>query len=253
VSLSTADAGWIEAAVAAAFHEAIAAAGDDVWLGHGALRPKIADELRRELVRYLEFEIDHHDKMRRLWQREHIVRTAVETHELAFDDVLLERAGITFRVRGVIDRVEVGVDDRAETGHLIAAVDYKSSKWSAPGGGKAEAWGDDVVLQVPLYAWVLTRLREGVEVARVEYRSIRQREIVHPLQLHQIERKTRRLIRSEDESRKFERAQDAIVDVVRSARDARFPAAPAPTCGCPDFCHAWEVCRVKDGPKSMFD
>jgi hypothetical protein len=243
----------VDDAIAAALRDAIAAAGEDVWLGHGALRPKIVDELRRELVRYVQFEIDHHEKMRRIWQREHIVRTAVEAHELPFDDVRLEHGDVAFRVRGVIDRVEVGVDERAETGHLIAAVDYKSSKWSAPGGGKPEAWSEDVVLQVPLYAWVLTQVRAGVDVARVEYRSIRQREIVHPLQLHQIERKTGRLIRSEEEARKFERARAAIAEVVRSARDARFPASPAPSCGCPDFCHAWEVCRVKDGPKSMFD
>jgi hypothetical protein len=52
---------------------------------------------------------------------------------------------------------------------------------------------------------------------------------------------------------KYEAARDAIAGVVKDSRAGRYPAAPAPSCKCPDFCHAREICRVKDGPTSMFD
>ena len=36
----------------------------------------------------------------------------------------------------------------------------------------AYAWDDGVVLQVPLYAYALSRILDNVEVARVEYRAL---------------------------------------------------------------------------------
>src|SRR5690606_39805415 len=67
------------------------------------------------------------------------------------------------------------------------------------------------------------------EVARTEYRAIRQGEIVHPLHLHQIDRKAKILVRSNDEVGKYEAARAAIAEAVRQARAGRFPAAPAPS------------------------
>ena len=29
-----------------------------------------------------------------------------------------------------------------------------------------------------------------------------------------------------------------------AAREGHFPVAPAPSCGCPPFCHGREICRV---------
>jgi hypothetical protein len=132
-------------------------------------------------------------------------------------------------------------------------VDYKSSKYSAPGMGKKEAWEEHVVLQVPLYAHALMQLRPGHEVARTEYRAVRQKETVHPLQLYRIAKKTNLLTPEAGEAAKLEGALDAVARHVRDARDGVYPARPAPSCKCPDWCHAWEICRVKGGPTSAFD
>ena len=75
--------------------------------------------------------------------------------------------------------------------NLIAAVDYKSSVYSTPGGGNKQAWDDGIVLQVPLYAWALTQLNPGKEVCRVEYRALKQRKLGHTLQLYQVTKTNR--------------------------------------------------------------
>jgi superfamily I DNA/RNA helicase/RecB family exonuclease len=253
VFLREGDAAWAQPLAAASLAEALCEAADEVWLGHLALRATKEDELRRDLARYIAFEIEHNEKMHTVWQRAHIVRTGVDAHELPFEGLVLERAGVRIRLRGLIDRTETGLDPRADTEHLVAAVDYKSSTYSAPGLGKSAAWDDDVVLQVPLYAWVLTQLRPGVEVARAEYRSIRQREIVHPLHLHRIERRTGALYSDAGDTAKLDRALDAVARHVGDARAGLHPARPAPSCGCPSFCHAWEICRVRGGPSSLLD
>jgi ATP-dependent helicase/nuclease subunit B len=241
----------LRAALATAMHEA----QEELWLGHAALRPTKEDELRRELEKYLDAEIALNEGMHgaRNYLKQKIVRTGVDAHELPFDNLAFERDGVRVRLRGFIDRVEVGIDDRVACEHLIAAVDYKSSKYSAPGSGKKEAWDENVVLQVPLYAWALTQLRPGRVVARTEYRAIRQGETVHALHLHEVDRKLLRLTVNHDNAARLETALDAVAKHVRNARDGVYPASPAPSCKCPDYCHAREICRVKGGPTSQFD
>jgi ATP-dependent helicase/nuclease subunit B len=248
------DATWALPLAADALRAALAEAADVVWLGHEALRATKQDEMRRELERFIASEIEYNEGCyNNRTRRSKFVRTAVDAHELSFDDLVLERGGIAVRLRGIIDRIETGVDERGDTGHLIAAVDYKTSKGSTPGGGVGGAWADDVVLQVPLYAWALTRLRPGSAVARTEYRAIRQGVAVHTLNVHRIDPKSGGVFEDEAELAKLERALDAVGEHVARARLGLHPAQPARSCGCPPFCHAWEICRVAGGPRSSSD
>ncbi len=256
------DRDWIPRYLEQVLNEAVDAAGPGAWLGMPSLRQTKQEEMLRMLLRYVEWEIEHDEKMYNRRTRSFgILRTGVVEHELAFgmpgledeyDVVEIERAGVRFRVRGSVDRVERGIDERlpeAERERFIAAVDYKTSKWSAPGGGDKTAWDDGVVLQVPLYAHVLERLRPGSRVARVEYRAFKQPGVQHSLELYRIE-KNSGLTEVEAAVEKMATALDDAGRHVARARTGEFPAHPAPSCACPPFCHALDVCRVAMGPRS---
>lgn len=236
-----------------ALDAALADARGKVWLGHPSLQEAKRAELRRLLSRYLAFETEHNDKMyNNRTNNAYILRTGVVEHELAFDGLVLDRGGVRFRFRGSIDRVESGVDERVPAGQFLAAVDYKTSASSAPGGGCRDRelpWADGVVLQVPLYAHALSQLRPDAVVARVEYRAIRQRKTVHSLELYQVDRKTHEIIADESAAARLDAALDAVAGHVQRARRGEFPAAPAESCGCPDFCPSIEICRVPGGPR----
>jgi len=236
-----------------ALDAALAEMTDTTWLGNPVMQAAKRAELRRTLTRYLEFEAEvnrkllgtHHANVR-------IVRTGVTRHEVTLREALLERHGVRLRYRGVVDRVEVGIDERVDSSGYVAAVDYKTSKYAAPGGGKPKAWDDGVVLQVPLYAHALAAAHPGTAVSRVEYRAIRQREIVQRLQLLEYDKKTGEVVEAGDGVARLESALDAAVGHVRRVRAGEFPTAPAPSCGCPGFCHAWDICRVAGGPKEAW-
>lgn len=236
-----------------ALDAALADARGKVWLGHPSLQDAKRAELRRLLFRYLAFETAHNDRMyNNRTNNAYILRTGVVEHELAFDGLVLDRGGVKFRFRGSIDRVESGVDERVPTSRFLAAVDYKTSAWSAPGGGCSDRnlpWTDGVVLQVPLYAYALSQLRPDDTVARVEYRAIKQRKTVHSLELYQVDRKTHEIIADGEAQARLETALDAVAGHVQRARRGEFPAAPAESCGCPDFCPSIEICRVPGGPR----
>jgi hypothetical protein len=254
VLLRPPDLGWARPIAFTALDEAITAAGAETWLGHPALRDAKREELRRMLDGYLAFEVEHNDKMfNNRSSNAHLLRTGAAAHELAFDDAVLERGGVRIRYRGAIDRVEISVDDRIADNRFVAAVDYKSSLGGVPGGGDEAAWDDGVVLQVPLYAHALAALRAGARVARVQYRTLRPPQVAHSLELYKIDRKTKILHQDEAGLARMESALDAVVAHVRAARDGAFPAAPASSCGCPPFCHAWDICRVKGGPRARRD
>ena len=247
VFLTPDDLSWIAADVAAALDAAIEQASNERWVGHGSLLPAKREELRRILMGYLAWEVELNDKMTRS-NRGHaprMVRTAVAHHEQRFDNAVLERGGITVRYRGFIDRVEVGCDERVPARHLVAAVDYKTSEYSTPGEGKASAWDDGVVLQVPLYAHALRMLVEGADVARVEYRALKKKDnkAVHRLQLYEVNWKGPLLVPKGDARAKLERALDHVPELVRSVRSGRFPAAVPPSCNCPSWCHGSDICR----------
>ncbi|HXE56760.1 MAG TPA: PD-(D/E)XK nuclease family protein [Gemmatimonadales bacterium] len=249
VFLRAADRDWARPMMEQALDEALADAGGRKWLGHPALQPAKRLELARMLLGYLESEIQEHEDMYDSRKRNapRMVRTGVSEHERGFTDLVLERHGVRFRFRGSVDRVEVGVDERFESAGYLAAVDYKTTKSSAPGGGDTAAWDDHVVLQVPLYAYALTRLYPGATITRVEYRAIKHREPVHRLELHQVSQGGP--VEREEARRKMERALDMVALHVLRVRKGEFPTEPAESCGCPDFCASREICRVPGGPR----
>ena len=251
VFLRQADRSWAQEALRDALDAALAHAHGRQWLGHPALQGAKRDELARLLRGYLDFEIGEHEEMYDPRKRTapKMVRTGVASGELAFRDIVLERNGVRFRFRGSVDRVETGVDERFESGGYVAAVDYKTTAAAAPGGGKPKAWDDEVVLQVPLYAYALTQLEAGRTIARVEYRAIRKAAAVHRLELHQFDRKQSVPVVNADAAERMERALDAVARHVTRARSGEFPAAPAPSCGCPPFCASLEICRLPGGPR----
>ncbi len=251
VFLREADRAWARPALEDALDAALAHARDHQWLGHPALQRAKRDELARMLGGYLDSEIAEHEEMYDPRKRNapKMIRTGVASGELAFRDIVLERNGVRFRFRGSIDRVETGVDERFASGTYVAAVDYKTTKYAVPGAGEKKAWDDDVVLQVPLYAWALTQLETGRTIARVEYRAIRQATHAHRLELYQFDRRQNAPVPNADATDRMERALDAVARHVTRARRGEFPAAPAPSCGCPDFCASLEICRVAGGPR----
>jgi hypothetical protein len=255
--LRTDDLAWAKPLLDEALDAAWADEGEEAWLGHPAMHAVTRDALRVTLTRYLEWEAQFNDDAydRRKRTAPKLLRTAVHAHELRFSNLRLERNGTAFQFRGSIDRVEVGVDERVKgADQYVAAVDYKSSKWSAPGGGDSDAWEDAVVLQVPLYAHALTELIRGAKVARTEYRAIRQPDSVHTLSLVQVANpnKAPTLTADPEAAEKMESALQAAAKHVASVRAGEYPARYVDSCKCPDFCHARDICRVPGGPASKF-
>lgn len=223
---------------------------DTSWLGNPVMAGAKRLELHRTLRRYLEFEAETNRKLLGTHHKNvAILRTGVQRHEMEFDDVVLARDGIRLRYTARVDRVEVGIDDRVDAHGFVAAVDYKTSKSAAPGAGKAKAWVEGVVLQGPLYAHALASAYPEAKVSRVEYRAIRQRELVHRLHLYEVDNKRREVRPSADGAIRMEQSLESAVRVVRRTRNGEFPAAPPSSCGCPDFCHARDICRVAGGPR----
>ena len=235
-------------ALEASLDAAIAAQGD-AWPGHPALAAARRTELLRVLQRFLVHEADFnakHDNPRS--PRRHAIRLGVVRHEVPLDDVTLERDGVRFRYRGTVDRVEECIDGRAGGRRFVGAADYKTSRSSTPARGASKGWDDGVVLQVPLYAHAL-HVTTGHEVARVAYRSLRDGETVHELQLWTIDRATGEPVPNPEARARLAAALDRAAAHVARVRRAEFPADPPASCGCPPFCHAREICRVAGGPR----
>jgi ATP-dependent helicase/nuclease subunit B len=252
VFFRTPDLAWAHPTMVEALDQALADARGHQWLGNGLLLPAKREELRRMLERFLEWEVQEHEDMENPKKKNapRMVRTAVTGHEVAFNDIVLDRGGVRFRFRGSVDRVEIGVDERlADPGRFIAAVDYKTTKYAVPGAGAKEAWSDGVVLQVPLYAYALAQVRPGTETARVEYRALKKPESVHALELYQFDKNARGAVHNEAAAELMEAALDQVAGHVLRARRGEFPASPPESCGCPEFCHAIEICRTAGGPR----
>ncbi len=242
---------WAEPELLRALDAALAAAGDEAWLGHPALRAARREELGRLIVRYLDWEIGHNASLfNNRANASRSLRTGVIEHEKVFDDIVLERDGVRFRFRGRIDRVEIGIDERVrgDVAHFVAAVDYKSSRWATPAAGNREAWDEGIVLQVPLYAYALAQLWPGAEVARVEYRTLKSPDIVLPLELVQVDRNDGNVLPSEEAEVRLEQALAAAAAHVKAIREGRFPAATAPHCDCTPWCPGRDICRSPSAP-----
>lgn len=225
------------------------------WLGHPVLELAHRAELWRILRGFIQWEMEQHHDMTdpacRKKKEPNMVRMGADEHELAFDNMVFERDGVRIRYRGSIDRVDVSVDDRAPDRRFIAAIDYKSSKYSTPGGGEKKAWADGVVLQVPLYAHALATLRPGHEIARVEYQTLKSPGRVHSLELFTISKKTRQVEVDDGAESGLQGALDHAIGHVRRARAGEFPVGPPPSCNCPPWCHGRDICRVPGGPRGQ--
>ena len=226
------------------------AAGE--WLGPDTLRDVALGEMRADLHAYLAFEIEWNEKSYKAnTSASKQVRTGFVEGEHQFQDVHLTGGGVTFALRGSIDRVDRGVDERMpHADRYIAAIDYKSTKYSTPAAGKKTGWDDGVVLQVPLYAAALQQLRPNDLLARMEYRTLRSPEVVHSLSLAPVAKGE--VQDAPDAEQKLADALDAAGRRVQQIRDAQFPADPAPSCGCSPFCPARDICRIPGGPVEVW-
>ncbi len=257
VFLRTTDRAWAIAAANVALDEAWRSLGADEWLGHPAFHDLVRGELSALVHGYLDFEMTFNDKSydNRTTSSKQIRMGAAEG-ERRFDNVPLTGDGLMFRLRGTVDRVDRGVDERlGNPGHFVAAIDYKSSIYATPGGGHKSAWDDGVVLQVPLYAAVLREQFRDATLARLEYRTLRKPKAVHSLQFVGVVKGDGRGADASfsaafkpDAERQLTEALDAAGRRVRAVRLGQLPAAPVPSCGCSPYCPARDICRIPGGP-----
>jgi hypothetical protein len=250
VYLRTDDAGRARGLLASALDAAWdAMERSGAWLGPVATRPVARAELATELEGYLEFEIEWNEKShsKSATTARGNVRTGAVEGEFAFDDVPLSGAGVQFRLRGKVDRVDRGVDERVpDAARYVAAIDYKSSVWSTPAAGDKKGWDDGIVLQVPLYAAALRALRPHDLLARMEYRTIRGAKPVHQLVLAPM--KKDELQDAPEAEEKLARALDAAGAKIAQVRHGELPAAPTDSAGCSPYCPARDICRIPGGP-----
>ncbi|MDP1889515.1 MAG: PD-(D/E)XK nuclease family protein [Gemmatimonadaceae bacterium] len=252
VYLRAADSTWAETllkdALTAAWEQA---EQDGTWLGPAPLKQVARDEMWVDLLDYLSFEIEFNDKVSTAnTTSSKQVQTGYESGELEFKNVPMTGAGVTFRLRGTVDRIDRGVDDRIENANrFIAAIDYKSSKGATPAGGDKAGWIDGVVLQVPLYVAALQHERPGDIVARLEYRTLRSPAPVHSLSLAPVRKGE--VIDAPDAEAKLAQALDAAGRRVAQLRAGEFPAAPTESCGCSPYCPARDICRIPGGPRDV--
>ena len=237
-----------DAALAPALDAALQAAdAGGLWLGPVALRGAQRAELLRTLGKYLAGEIERNEKH---WNSHSPmakqVKLGAAEHEVPIGEMVLERDGVRLRYRGIIDRVDRGV----EQPEFVGIVDYKSSKSAAPGGGEKAAWDDGVALQAPLYAHALTTLYPGSAPTSLEYRVLRDGSSVLRLVLHQAKKIRGPLEPKDDDRDQLDGALASAVAHVQRLRDGQFPPAPAASCKCPPWCAAWAVCRTPGGPET---
>ena len=251
VVIGAADTTWVHAgiglALTTAWEKALA---DGVWLGPPATRKVQYDELLASLVAYLNFEMKFNDDYAKgNTNASKEIRTGVIAGEYAFDNVALKGDGVHFLLRGMVDRIDQGVDPRIPGAErYLVAIDYKSSKFSTPGAGDSKAWDDGIVLQVPLYAKALQQRFPEKEIARMEYRTLgKYAARVHSLSLRPV--KGGELADGAEAELLLAEALDAAGRRVHAARSGALPAAPAPSAGCSPYCPARDICRIPGGPR----
>lgn len=252
VFLRTADTARAQALLVRSLDEAwTAMETSGAWLGPVATRPTARAELASELAGYLAFEIGWNEKS---WKPNTTasknVRTGAVEGEFAFDKVPLEGGGVSFLLRGKVDRVDRGIAgpdaNVPDAARYVAAIDYKSTKYSTPAGGDSKGWADGIVLQVPLYAAALRALRPGDQLARMEYRAIRGPKEYHQLVLAPVKQGAVQDATAAEE--KLAQALAAAGNKIAQVRGGELPAAPTPSAGCSPYCPARDICRIPGGP-----
>lgn len=247
------DAPWVMPMAHRALHSAWSAVSANVWMGNPVYHALVRAELASVLEGYLEFEMQFNAKSsnnRTGASRQ--LRTGVSAGEWTFDRVRLSAAGTSFLLRGSVDRVDRGVDDRVPgAAQYIAAVDYKTSVSSTPGAGNKKAWNDGVVLQVPLYAAVLRQEYPDSLLAHMEYRTLRTPKVVHQLKFVNIKnaaKKPSTLEINPTAEEQLNEAMNAAARRVEMVRSGELPTNPTSSCGCSPYCPARDVCRIPGGP-----
>jgi RecB family exonuclease len=249
------DRDWAASAAEVALNEAWTAAEQaGSWLGAAVLRDVLRAELVHLVQGYVAFEIAHNEECAtpNTGSSKH-VQTGAERGEEPFDGVVLEGGGVRFLLRGVIDRVDRGCDERIDAAEqYIAAIDYKTSRSATPAGGKRAGWDDGAVLQVPLYAAVLRARFPDDVLARLEYRTLRSPAVVHQLNFAPVRgagRGRKAVVPDEAAELKLRRALDAAGACVSKARAGVLAASPLRSTGCSPYCPARDVCRIPGGPR----
>ena len=222
------------------------------WMGRAVFHGLQKAELLHVMQGYLRFEMSFNAKS----SNNHTssakqVQTAVRAGEYPFDGVKLTADGISYLLRGSVDRFDVGADSRlGDASRYFAVLDYKTSLASTPAGGKPAAWSDGVVLQLPLYAAVLRTLHPDLQLAHLENRVLRQPKIVHQLKFVTVKNQKGKSSVELDASaeEKMTTALSAAARNVKQVRNAEFAARPTDSCGCSPFCPARDVCRLPGGP-----
>ncbi len=253
VFLQTADLAGVRDTLRAAFDAAYEAEAAGTWMGAPGLEGARRAEWLRTLTAYIEAEAEEHDKWvtGKSWQSRRPLHAGADRHEVAFGPMTLAVGDVRFRAHGRIDRVDVVTDDRIpQPGRWRVIVDYKSSTGAAPGGGKSGAFADGIVLQAPLYAMALQHLEPGIEIARIEYRSLRTGKAVLPINLAEVHHKTKVLDTELGGHADFAASRDAIPRTIVRARTGPFPPTPAESHHCPSWCVALDSCRIVGGPKT---
>jgi hypothetical protein len=252
VQLMEPDMGWALEGITRALDEAWGAAlAAGLWLGPGVLQPVARAELRRELEAYVRFEVAYNEDgiQRPRTNAAKIIRSGAIQGEYAFANVELEGGDVRFRLRGSVDRIDEGLDERVSGAErYLAAIDYKSSVHSTPAAGRKKGWDDGIVLQVPLYAAALAKERPEHVIARMEYRTLRNPEVVHQLCLYGV--KGGEIVETPEARARLDAALVDAGEVITSIRDGELPAAPARSSGCPPYCPALDICRIPGGPRA---
>lgn len=239
--------------VAAAFDAAFDAVAATTWLGAPALRTARRAEWCRMFQRYLAAEAAQRAQWQagKVWQHRQWLHTGVFEHERAFGPLDLDVLGLPLRVRGTMDRVEVGVDARTpDAERFRVVVDYKTTAGSVPGGGKRTAYDDGIVIQLPLYGLVLRALEPEAQVARLEYRALSTGDEKLGLRLAQFDSKGQAL-EPGPHGETYAKALMAIRRAAERALTGDFRVAPAPTAGCSPYCSARDTCRIPGGPRTV--
>lgn len=248
------DRAWLAEGIDAALDFAWHAESQVSWLGAPQLRALVRAELRETLTGFLSFEIAFNE--RSFNNRSPVsrnVRTAPLLGEHQFTAVPIETRHGTFLLHGIIDRVDRGIDDRVDGAEqYLAAIDYKSSKGATPAGGQAAGWDDGVVVQLPLYAYVLRRLFPDATLTRLEYRTLRSPASVHTLNLTKLDKADklgrRAVLHDDAAAAKLDAAIDAAGARVAAVRRGEFATSPVASCGCSPYCTARDICRIPGGP-----
>lgn len=248
------DKEWVHAGIAEALREAWDAAdAAGVWLGPPAVRETQREELLASLVGYLDFEMEFNDDYKDgRTSAAKVIRSGAIEGEFSFKGVTIEGDGLRFQLRGTVDRIDQGVDDRiTDAGRYLAAIDYKSSKGSTPGDGSKRAWDEGIVLQVPLYAKALQEHFPGKDVVRMEYRTMGSKpERVHALSLLPMEKGELATGAALEEAQaQLDAALDAAGRRVRAVRAGELPTLPTESAKCPRYCPARDICRIPGGPR----